>query len=345
MADLNQLDPPGYLQTRPLARDQYRTNRRGHRGTGRTVTGCIVVHTAESVMDTVGPDTGAENVASWMTRRDTPGSYHDLADSDSTIHLVSYRSEAYQDGTGSNPWALSLSFALGYLDWARMSEARRAAFIEQGAQAAARQARFVYATEGIRIPARRISRADSERGLPGFISHAERDPARRKDPGNAAGQFPWARFLARFEELTRDLTTDPNEETPMDRRDLLLIADVVNTVIDRKLNPDGKGNLLVRIRDEVARQGPRTVETTKAVRQLLKLAALAEGDHARFAEAIADLEGQLEELEALADVDPGELVEALTAAVEVSREDVLAAVEAEVIAADPPEVGEDGADG
>jgi hypothetical protein len=175
-----------YLREHPPARSQYRSPRRAR------PTGLTVVHTAESIMDTVGPDTGAENVAAFIRRRSEPGSYHDLVDSDSSIQLVRYADEAFQDGTGSNPYALSISFALKATDWPRLSPARRDAFLEQAAVAFHRQQAWLRAHDYPLTPLRRIGPAASELGHAGFITHAERDPDRRKDPG--AG-FPWLRFL------------------------------------------------------------------------------------------------------------------------------------------------------
>lgn len=179
-----------WLDTHPPARSQFRCPRRAK------VSGVIVVHTAESVMDSVGIDTGAENVARFIRDRDAPGSYHDLVDSDSAIDLVDYRCEAFQDATGSNPHALALSFACSYLDWPNMTPARRDRFLANGVQRAVLMAHFVRQQTGIVVPARRITRAQSEALVPGFIDHARRDPARRKDPGDP--QFPWAMFLNRY---------------------------------------------------------------------------------------------------------------------------------------------------
>jgi hypothetical protein len=175
-----------YLREHKPARSQFRSPRRSR------PTGLTVVHTAESVMDTVGPDTGAENVAEFIRRRSEPGSYHDLVDSDSDVQLVRYSDEAFQDGTGSNRYALSISFALKAADWPRLSLAKRDAFLEQAAVAFHRQQAWLRAHGYPVTPLRRISRAASELGHAGFITHAERDPDRRKDPGAA---FPWLRFL------------------------------------------------------------------------------------------------------------------------------------------------------
>jgi len=185
-----------YLAGRKLASPQYRSPRR------KRLTGAIVVHTAESVLDTIGPDTGAENVAEWMTRRTDPGSYHDLVDSDSIVHLVDYDDEAFHDGTGGNRWSLGLSFACRTTDWAQMTPAKRDAFIENGARAAARMIAHVHARTGVVVPAKRITAEQYRAGAAGFVSHGELDPGRRSDPGNKPGQFPWDQFLHRVAELT-----------------------------------------------------------------------------------------------------------------------------------------------
>lgn len=182
-----------YLDDNPPVRSQFRDPRRD------PVSGVVVLHTAESVMDTVGPDTGAENVAAWIRSRTDPGSYHDLVDADSEVALVRWECEAFHDATGSNPHSLSVSFACSYLDWPKMTAAKRAAFLEHGAAAAARQARWVFDRRGIVVPARKITRAQSDMRVPGFVYHADRDPARRKDPGVTL--FPLDEFLARFARL------------------------------------------------------------------------------------------------------------------------------------------------
>ena len=60
-----------WLDQHPPVRRQYRDPRRA------APSGVIVVHTAENVMDAVGSDTGAENVARFIQTRADPGSYHD----------------------------------------------------------------------------------------------------------------------------------------------------------------------------------------------------------------------------------------------------------------------------
>lgn len=166
------------------------------------------MHTAETILDLIAPDTGAEAVARFISTRPDPGSYHALADSDSRVPVVRYECEAFGDATGSNPHAYHLSFGLSATDWPRLSRAKRAAFIDNGARSAAAWARWVKATRGIVVPARRISRVESELHVPGFISHGERDPGRRHDPGP---EFPWTEFLERFADLMDYNAPDPGD--------------------------------------------------------------------------------------------------------------------------------------
>lgn len=180
-----------YLVEHPPARKQFNQPRTAK------PTGLVVVHTAESDPDTVGPDTGAENVARFIQQRSTPGSYHDLADSDSTINLVPYTAEAFGDGTGSNPFAYHVSAATQAAKWPTLPEEWKDETVRNMAQCSARFARWIKKVHGIDIPARRVSKAESDRGMAGFISHGERDPGRRSDPG---ATFPWDDFLRYYKQ-------------------------------------------------------------------------------------------------------------------------------------------------
>lgn len=193
-----------YLIDNPPARSQYRRPRRA------TERGVVVVHTAENAPDYVALDGGAEAVARFIRDRADAGSYHELADSDSSVPMVPDDAEAFGDGTGSNPWAWHLSVATRADAWPLAPQGWRDGAVEQAAQAAARYAHRLHARTGIVIPARRITRVESGAGASGFISHAERDPARRSDPG---AEFPWAAFLARYAALTADLGNAPDQET------------------------------------------------------------------------------------------------------------------------------------
>jgi hypothetical protein len=192
-----------YLDDHPPMRRQFYCPRRD----GTQPSGVVVVHDAENATDTVGADTGAEAVARFIETRDTPGSYHDLADSDSIIQLVRYECEAFHDATGTNRHSYGVSGAYRHRDWLSLPQSRRDGFVLNMASAASRYARWLKARRGIVIPARRITVAQARNRVPGFISHAELDPTRRTDPGP---HFPWDQFLAHFARLT-----SPPEEDDM----------------------------------------------------------------------------------------------------------------------------------
>lgn len=197
-----------FLEDFPPVRSQFRDPRRA------AETGCVVVHTAENTPDFVAFDGGAEAVANFIRTRTDPGSYHELVDSDSRILMVRDTAEAFGDGTGSNPWAWHLSFATSADVWPFAPPAWRDGAVEQAAHAAADYAARLYDRTGIVIPAVRITRAESEAGVSGFISHGDRDPGRRYDPGD---NFPWQAFLARFAQLTSAPAVPIIEETDMAR--------------------------------------------------------------------------------------------------------------------------------
>lgn len=218
---------PEYLIDNPPKVRQFRRPRR------EKPSGVIVIHTAESILDQIGEDTGAEDVARFIANRSDYGSYHTLADSDSTVRLVPFDAEAYGDRTGSNYHAIHISFACKAAGWAGMSAEKRAAMIHHGALAAAEAATWLLKNHSVAVPAMRISRADSERRLPGFISHAERDPGRRSDPGEA---FPWDDFFFEFVTIMRP-------PKPPIRRTLSKITDAI-----KQAREDGYAGLADRLK-------------------------------------------------------------------------------------------------
>lgn len=176
-------------------------------------TGLTVLHTAESVMDTVGPDTGAEVVAEFIRSRSTPGSYHDLVDSDSVVHVVPYELGAWQDGTGSNGCALSISFACCTTDWRTMGAVKRRAFLLNGARAFAQQQAWLKANGYPQTPLRLLTKAQSDARMAGLIYHAYRDPSRRSDPGvNPPDLFPYDEFITACRLIAGGGPTDPEDD-------------------------------------------------------------------------------------------------------------------------------------
>ena len=193
---------PYLVEHRPR-RSQFREPRRAQ------ASGAIVVHTSESQWTK-----GADPVAKFIRGRDEPGSYHTIVDDREIVPLVPFSAEAFGEGTGGNRWALHLAFACHAYEWPTLTTAWAANAVEQGAQAAAGLASWVYRLTGTVIPAARISQADYKARRPGFIAHGAVDPARRSDPG--AG-FPWDAFLGRYAELTTHLeVTDRQKESTMD---------------------------------------------------------------------------------------------------------------------------------
>gem|GEM_PF-2758316 len=182
-----------YLEDNPPVRKQFRVGRRSQ------VKPVIVLHTAEGGTDFSGADSKAENVASYLRTADRAGSYHLLGDADSIIQLVKFENEAYQDGTGSNPWAVGISLSMNSADWPRLSSQRKEEFVDSAAQMAVMAATWMQSI-GLQAPAAvRLSKALSDsRGASGFISHGDRDPARRSDPGI---DFPWSDFFETYNQM------------------------------------------------------------------------------------------------------------------------------------------------
>lgn len=188
-----------YLVDHPPRRSQYRHPRRAK------PTGCIVLHSAENVPDLNPPDTGAEAIAKFIVGRSDPGSYHVICDTDSAIQLVDYADEAFQDATGSNPWAIGISGAFRAGQWATLPADWRAGMVEQMAQACVRAATWLHDIHGVNVPAVHLDRTESEAGEPGFITHALRDPNRRTDPGAECASLVVARYA--------QLISPPEEDT------------------------------------------------------------------------------------------------------------------------------------
>lgn len=201
-----QNDNDYYLVSHSTRQKQRRPSRRA------AFSGCQVIHTAESTPDLVLPDNGAEGVAAFIANRTGYGSYHSVSDSDSIVWMVPLSGEAFHDGTGSNRWSVGHSAACKAEQWPTMPEWWKTATIINLARAAAATSAWAV-TQGLpATPPRRITRAESEAGEPGFISHGERDPGRRSDPGE---QFPWGLFLTTYAELAGEpMPPTAHSDTP-----------------------------------------------------------------------------------------------------------------------------------
>jgi hypothetical protein len=223
-----------YLIDHPPRRTQFKAR-------GTTISGVVVLHTAESLPDFDGPDVGAEGVARFIQGRGEPGSYHWLADSDSLIDLVPMREyQAYGDGTGSNSHAIHISAATQAHRWSGLPDWWVDATVENMALAAHKASSLLEDVHGVRIPARRVTKAESDRRVEGFIAHGTRDPGRRSDPGE---EFPWSLFF----EVYRDLENPAKAEAEVTRTrgrnvDLALrhVAAAI-TAADKAKGPGARG--------------------------------------------------------------------------------------------------------
>lgn len=145
----------------------------------------IVKHTTEQVPDLVGPDSGAENLASAILRSGRQASYHRIDDRDSVLRFIEDGNEAFGARGGYNAVSLHSAFALQSASWSALSVRQRMAYLAPAAQADADWARQY----GIDV--RLITKAEADAGRTGFIGHGHLDPSRRTDPGwdDAAWEF------------------------------------------------------------------------------------------------------------------------------------------------------------
>jgi hypothetical protein len=248
-----------YLDDHPPDRRQFYCPRRD----GTQPSGVIVVHDAENATDISGTDTGAEAVANFIANRDTPGSYHDLVDSDSSIQLVRYECEAFHDATGTNRHSYGVCGAYRHSQWQSLPQGWRDACVRNMAMACRRYANWLKARRGIVIPAKRISVTQARNGVPGFISHAELDPDRRTDPGP---HFPWGQFLDIFQgEPDDDMA---NYEAQLDS----IHAQTTEILKALRFDPgtanteDDVGLRIKRIDEVAAKIHTQTTEILKALR-------------------------------------------------------------------------------
>jgi len=209
-----------YLLDHPPARSQFRTTRRAD------PTGCIVAHTAESMLDVIDPDTGAENVARFISRRtDAAGSYHRIGDRDSIVPMMPFSYEAFHDGTGSNRWSIGISLAMRAAEWPKLDGMHRHQLVVTMAKMAAEAAQWLKAEHGVTVPARRITKAQSNAGWSGFIAHGERDPGRRSDPGPG---FPWDAFLIEYvSQMSQPPPETENDMTPAEIAAIKAIQQII----------------------------------------------------------------------------------------------------------------------
>ncbi|UXE04763.1 endolysin [Arthrobacter phage Shambre1] len=187
-----------YLQDNPNVNwPQYGWERAKVGQPGQQLSGVMGVHTTENITDFAGPDYNAEDVAKFISQRDSWGGYHVVSDYDSIVLLVHPKYAAWADTT-NNAHALSVSGSLQAARWLEMTPERRRQVVTNMGKAAA-QIVLIAVRDGYLaapIPARRISAAQAIAGTAqGFYGHGETNPGTRYDPG---ANFDWGLFLASY---------------------------------------------------------------------------------------------------------------------------------------------------
>lgn len=154
----------------------------------------VTVHTAENNPDLVGKDGGAEAVARFFATTPRRVSVHKVIDSDSVVDLLPDTHRAIHSRLA---WRDSLSFEISYkAAWWGRNPAYEIRLLKNAASIC----RDWVAEHAIAV--RRIDLATYQRGVSGFIAHADLDPSRRSDPGP---RFPWATFLSMIREQEEDM--------------------------------------------------------------------------------------------------------------------------------------------
>lgn len=161
---------------------------------GAKLSGTVIIHTSESVLDNIGPDATAEDCAAFIRRRADHGCYHDLVDSDSIIEMYPFEWETWHDSETNN-WSVGISAACRTTDWATMPADRREKFYRNLAWCAADFVKYMK-TKGITVPLKRITGEQARNRVPGFCAHGDSGIS-RTDPGK---DFDWTKFFKYTQE-------------------------------------------------------------------------------------------------------------------------------------------------
>lgn len=143
------------------------------------LSGVVGVHTAEGAMDTVGIDTGAENVANFIVNRSDYGSYHVIVDSDSAVRMAPDDYETWHIAADAHNWhAWGISAACRSVEWDPDSDWTKRTIARMG-----KEIREFWIRNGFdpQFCARWLTRAQALAKVPGLIHHGVAQPSDRSD--------------------------------------------------------------------------------------------------------------------------------------------------------------------
>lgn len=164
--------------------------------------------------------------ATWLTTRNTPGSYHALAGARSTKDVLQLAPWSYETwhSVPSNNWSIGISAVAQAHMWNRIPKQARENLVKSMAYAAANAAKWLEKHHGRKVQPRLLTKAQAMRKESGFVYHATMDPNRRTDPGK---DFPWTMFINEFNRLMKadhgvspGTTYTPEEDMPLSKTDI-----------------------------------------------------------------------------------------------------------------------------
>jgi hypothetical protein len=180
---------PFLLEHRNPAGDNFYTTRRGS-------TLAVVVHVTAGLQGLpTGADRSAEDTARYAsTVADRQVSWHSGSDRDSFLQLLPDSYTAFQCH-GYNSRTVGHEISKRDTTWGDESPLWVDPTLHEAAACLAPR------TKALGIPIRHATKAELDHAIAtdgppvGFVSHADLDPTRRRDPGK---DFPWGKFLALF---------------------------------------------------------------------------------------------------------------------------------------------------
>lgn len=233
-----------FLLEHELGIQQYRYPRRA------PISGMVGVHSTESIMDDVGPDTGPANVADFIARRTDYGSYHEIVGSQGYVPMAPDDYETWHIAADLHNWhSWGISAACRSTDFDPDHPWTQATITIMGQRIAAFWERNQFDPHQC---ARWITREEALQHIPGLIHHGDAQPADRTDA--------WTRHPRRadldqmlIDAILRavgsgdeeDVTPALKDELDALRKDLLVSNIQVATAaaehtIYLLANPDGK---------------------------------------------------------------------------------------------------------